>query len=122
MNKTILIINLAYVIVPLQTAIAKHMQKKGNKIIFITESRLSKRYLKKKKIELTKFEIHLNAEEAMEHPKIFTKIHIEFIFQGKELDSKQLERAIYLSQNKYCPITQMLKPSVEITTSYKIIT
>ena len=77
--------------------------------------------LKKKKIELTNFEIHLNAEEAMEHPKVFTKIHIQFMFQGKNLDSNQLERAIELSMTKYCPITRMLKTSVEISSSYKIV-
>lgn len=76
--------------------------------------------LKKKKINLTNFQLHLNAEVARDHPKVFTKIHIEYIFHGKNLDSKQLKRAIELSQNKYCPITQMLKSSVEITTSYKI--
>ena len=76
--------------------------------------------LKKKKIKLSNFELLLNAEVAEEHPKVFTKIHIEFIFQGNNLDSKQLERAIELSQEKYCPITQMLKSSVKITTSYKI--
>jgi len=76
--------------------------------------------LKKKKINLSNFELLLNAEVAKEHPKVFTKIHIEYIFQGKNLDSKQLERAIELSQKKYCPVTEMLKSSVEITTSYKI--
>ncbi len=76
--------------------------------------------LKKKRIKLSSFELHLNAEVSKDHPKVFTKIHIEFIFQGKDLDRKNLERAIELSQTKYCPITQMLKSSVEITTSYKI--
>ena len=75
----------------------------------------------KKKINLTNFELNLNAEVAKEHPKVFTKIHIEYIFQGKNLDSKELKRAIDLSQNKYCPVTQMLKSSVKITTSYRII-
>jgi putative redox protein len=77
--------------------------------------------LKKKKIEVTNFELHLNADVAEEHPKVFTKIHIEFIFEGKNLKSTDIERAIELSQTKYCPITQMLKSSVEIKTSYKII-
>lgn len=77
--------------------------------------------LKKKKIEVTNFELHLNADVAEEHPKVFSKIHIEFIFEGKNLESKDIERAIELSQSRYCPITQMLKPSVEIKTSFKII-
>jgi putative redox protein len=78
--------------------------------------------LEKKKIKLTNYEMHLDAEVAEDHPKVFTKINIEHIFQGKNLDSKQLERAIELSQTKYCPISQMLKKSVEISTTYKIVT
>ncbi|MCJ2512856.1 MAG: OsmC family protein [Candidatus Thermoplasmatota archaeon] len=76
--------------------------------------------LNKKKMKFTDFELHLDAEEAKDHPKVFTKIHIEFLFRGKDLNSNHIERAIELSQNKYCPITYMLKSSVEINTSYKL--
>ena len=76
--------------------------------------------LNKKKMKFTDFELHLDAEEAKDYPKVFTKIHIEFLFRGKDLNSNHIERAIELSQNKYCPITHMLKSSVEINTSYKL--
>lgn len=76
--------------------------------------------LNKKKMKFTDFELHLDAEEAKDHPKVFTKIHIEFLFRGKDLNSNHIERAIELSQNKYCTITHMLKSSVEINTSYKL--
>lgn len=77
--------------------------------------------LRKKKVNLDSFEINLDAERSEDHPKVFTKIHIEYLFYGKELDSNDLERAIDLSQNKYCPVTMMLKPKVGITSSYKIV-
>jgi uncharacterized OsmC-like protein len=44
----------------------------------------------KKKSEVTNFELHLNADIAEKHPKRFTKIHIEFIFEGKMLESKDI--------------------------------
>ena len=56
-----------------------------------------------------------------EHPKVFSKIHIEYLFYGTDLAKKDLERAIDLSQNKYCPISAMLQKSCEITYSYEII-
>jgi putative redox protein len=77
--------------------------------------------LQKKKVLLEDFEIHINAERAEEHPRVFTKIHLEFVFVGTGLSSVPLERAITLSQQKYCPVSAMLKPSVPITTSYKIL-
>jgi len=87
------------------------MDQKGSDVVTI---------LNKKKMKFTDFELHLDAEEAKDHPKVFTKIHIEFLFRGKDLNSNHIERAIELSQNKYCPITYMLKSSVEINTSYKL--
>lgn len=77
--------------------------------------------LKKKKVDLKGFEINLDAEQSDEHPKVFTKIHIEYVFYGHDLNPVHLERAIELSQNKYCPVTPMLKSSVDITTSYRTI-
>ena len=77
--------------------------------------------LQKKKVTLKGFEIHIDAERSEEHPKVFTSIHLEFIFIGTGLNSMHLERAIELSQQKYCPVSAMLRPSVRITTSYRII-
>lgn len=77
--------------------------------------------LEKKRIALDKLLIKVTAERAEEHPKVFTKIHIEYLFHGKNLKAKDLERAIALSQDKYCPASAMLRPSVPITHSYQII-
>ncbi len=77
--------------------------------------------LNKKRIEPTKFEINLKGEKEKDHPKVFTKIDLEYIFHGN-IDEKAVNRAIDLSQNKYCPIVSMLKKAgVEINYSYKII-
>jgi len=77
--------------------------------------------LKKKRIHLTGFEIHLNSERAETYPKAFTKIHLEYIFSGKKLNPTHLQQAIRLSQEKYCPVSAMLKATVPITTSYRIV-
>jgi putative redox protein len=77
--------------------------------------------LKKKKVQLDDFEMNLTAEVADEHPQVYTKINIEFVFYGKDIQEKDVERAIELSQTKYCSVTQMLNKVVELTHSYKII-
>ena len=77
--------------------------------------------LKKKKVDLIDYEVNIFAERATEHPKVFTKIEIEFVFYGKNISSKEVERAIELSSTKYCSVSAMLKKSVEIKTSYKIV-
>lgn len=77
--------------------------------------------LQKKKANLKGFEINITAEQQEEHPQVYTKIHLEFVCYGKNIQDKDVERAIELSQTKYCSVTVMLQKSVEITHSYKII-
>ncbi len=78
--------------------------------------------LQKKRAKLEDFEINISAETREEHPQVFTKIHIEYIFYGNELRTEDVERAIELSSTKYCSVQAMLKPTVEITHSYRIET
>jgi putative redox protein len=76
--------------------------------------------LSKKKIKLDDFEINLDSEVSEEHPQVFTKIHIEYVFYGKDINPKDVERAIELSQTKYCSVTAMLQKAVQISHSYRI--
>jgi putative redox protein len=77
--------------------------------------------LKKKKINYDGFAVNLSAEVQETHPQVYTKIHIEYVFQGKGIPKEAIERAIELSQKTYCSVTAMLQKAVEITHSYKII-
>lgn len=76
--------------------------------------------LQKKRVDIKDFEINITSEVADEHPQIYTKIHIEYVFYGKDLNVKDIERAIELSQTKYCSVTKMLEKSAEVTHSYLI--
>lgn len=76
--------------------------------------------LKKKRAQLDGYEVRLTAEVRDEHPQVFTAIHVEYIFQGNGINPADVERAIELSETKYCSVTAMLKSSVKITHSYRI--
>lgn len=76
--------------------------------------------LQKKKIKLDNFEMNISAEVAEEHPQVFTKMHIEYVFYGKDVQEKDVERAIELSQTKYCSVTAMFQKAMELTHSYRI--
>lgn len=77
--------------------------------------------LKKKKIKLDNFEVNISADMQETHPQVYTKIHLEYVFYGKEIPKEAVERAIELSQKTYCSVTAMLQKSIEITHSYKIV-
>jgi putative redox protein len=76
--------------------------------------------LSKKRTPLDDFEINIKADISDEHPQVFTKIELEYVFYGNNLNVKDIERAIELSQTKYCAVTAMLEKAIEINHSYRI--
>ncbi len=72
----------------------------------------------RKKID--KFWVDVTADEAEEHPKVYTKMHVTYNFTGSSLDSAVVERAIKLSEEKYCRVHAMLSKSSVITSSYNL--
>jgi putative redox protein len=58
--------------------------------------------LQKRRLKISNFELILHADRAPEHPKVFTDITIEYIITGEGIDQESVERAIDLSENKYC--------------------
>lgn len=76
--------------------------------------------LQKKRQPFTGLQVKATAEQADEHPKVYTQIHLEYVVQGEGVDPKAVERSIELSQTKYCPASAMLSKGAEITTSYRI--
>lgn len=77
--------------------------------------------LVKMKEDVLDYKVEIFAENAEEHPKIYTKIKIKYYFYGNNLNGKNIEKAIRLSQDKYCSVSAMLKKSSEIDFSYEII-
>ncbi|MEJ5262149.1 MAG: OsmC family protein [Ignavibacterium sp.] len=77
--------------------------------------------LQKKRVKLEGFEMNITADVAEEHPQVFTKINLEYVFYGKNLPIKEIERAIELSQTKYCSVTAMLQKAMPIEHTYRIV-
>ncbi len=65
------------------------------------------------------YRIEVAAEEAEDHPKVFTSITIRHIVTGK-VDEGRLAHAIELSDTRYCPASAMLGAVARITTGYEI--
>jgi len=76
--------------------------------------------LRKKRAPLERLVVSVSAEEREEHPRIFTAIHLEYIFRGSGLREHDIERAIELSETKYCSVSAMLRGVATITTSWRI--
>ena len=76
--------------------------------------------LTKKRVKLEGFEINIESDVSDEHPQVFTKMNIEYVFYANDISEKDVERAIELSQTKYCGVTKMLEKAAEITHTYRI--
>ncbi len=76
--------------------------------------------LQKKKINIDGFEMNISADVQDEHPQVFTKMHVEYVFYGKAIEPKDVERAIELSMTKYCSVTAMLQKAMPVTHSFRI--
>jgi putative redox protein len=74
----------------------------------------------KSRKQLEKFWVNVEAYEAETEPRVYKKIHLTYNFISTDLDSATVERAIKLSEEKYCRVHAMLKGNVEMSSSYNL--
>jgi putative redox protein len=77
--------------------------------------------LKKKRQDVTAFEVRVHAKRAQTHPRVFTQIKVEYLVTGHHVGPAAVERAMELSKTTYCPAQAMLARVAEIELSYQII-
>lgn len=71
--------------------------------------------LGKMRIKPDYFNVEVSGELTDEHPKYYHKIHVKYIFRGNDLPLAKLEKAINLSQERYCGVNAMLQKSATIS-------
>ncbi|MCK7513032.1 MAG: OsmC family protein [Desulfobacterales bacterium] len=50
----------------------------------------------------------------------FTDIHLHYVVTGKDMSDKKVEKAIELSQNKYCSVAATIRGVAKITYSFEV--
>lgn len=70
--------------------------------------------LKKKRQDVTGLEITVEAERADTEPRIYTHIMVNYIVTGLNVDAAAVERAVELSETKYCSVEAMLGKAAKI--------
>jgi putative redox protein len=77
--------------------------------------------LKKKRQPMTAFKVKVRGKKAEDFPKVYREIEVEYLIYGRDIEPKAVERAIQLSEEKYCSVSAMLRLSADIRSIYKII-
>ena len=76
--------------------------------------------LRKMRQKVTGYSVDVTGERREKYPRIFTRIEIVHRLRGRGLKPSAIERAIELSDTKYCSVHAMLRATVAIESRYEI--
>jgi len=76
--------------------------------------------LKKMRVEPSKFRVWVEAEQTEEHPKHYTAMKVIYEFWGKNLPLESINKAIGLSEEKYCGVSAAYRKGMTITHEVRI--
>eukprot|EP01156_Anaeramoeba_ignava_P019853 Anaeramoba_ignava/a98978_10.p1 GENE.a98978_10~~a98978_10.p1 ORF type:complete len:143 (-),score=17.49 a98978_10:598-1026(-) len=71
--------------------------------------------LKKMRVEVDDFNIVVDGEQNEEHPVQYINMHIRYEFTGKNLPLDKIEKAVNLSQERYCGVSDFYRKVIPIT-------
>ena len=76
--------------------------------------------LKKMRIDVDSLNIKVKGELTDTDPKMYKKVFLDFHFTGKNLDREKIDKAIQLSEEKYCGVSEMFRSFAELIINFSI--
>lgn len=76
--------------------------------------------LRKMQQPVAGLEVRAQAARSTEHPTILREVSLAFRVKGDGVDPAAVERAIHLSEERFCPVWNMLSPSTAIKAEFQI--
>ncbi len=77
--------------------------------------------LQRQRQDVTGLEIKVTGEQIPDPPWTWVEVHLEYVIRGRGLRESAVERAIELSETKYCSIGATVAGSARISSAFKII-
>ena len=77
--------------------------------------------LKKMKVVPEAFNVIVEGELTDEHPKYYNKMKVIYQFKGKNLPMAKLEKAVNLSETKYCGVSAIFRQAMEMESEIRIV-
>jgi putative redox protein len=77
--------------------------------------------LKKMRVEFDGLRVWVEAEQTEEHPKHYSSMKIIYEFKGNDLPMDKLEKAVNLSEERYCGVNAVYKKAMTVTTEIRIV-
>jgi putative redox protein len=77
--------------------------------------------LRKMRKNVSGLKVNAKGTRRVVHPTSFDSIFLEFVLTSPDAEAADIQKAIQLSEEAYCPVWALLKNNVEIAYEYKII-
>ena len=77
--------------------------------------------MKKMRQNVTGLRVEVTGDRTPGHPKYFKEIHVKYVVEGKGIDKAALEKAISLSEEKYCTVSNTVNGKAKVDWSYEIV-
>ncbi len=77
-------------------------------------------FLQKMRAVVTKFRIDYSGERNLTPPQYYRSMEMVIHISGENITPKKLDRAISLSQEKYCSVYHSLRKDIDVKVSYVI--
>jgi putative redox protein len=77
--------------------------------------------LKKMRVDITALKILVEGETADEHPKKYKSMKLIYQFSGNNLEYDKLDKAVRLSEEKYCGVMAFYNDSIKVGIEIRIV-
>lgn len=77
--------------------------------------------LRKKRQQVTSYEVHVQGTRAEDHPMVYTDITVEHVVTGHTIQPEAVARAIELSRDRYCGAGAMLGKTAHLVHTFRVI-
>lgn len=77
--------------------------------------------LRRMRQDVTGYEVVLKAERAPDHPRVFTRVLVEHVVRGRNLNADAVRRAVELSATRYCSASAMLGKVAQIEEAVRVV-
>jgi len=65
--------------------------------------------LRKMRVQYSAFSVEAKAPITAEHPKTFAHVFLRYVIKGADVDRNKVEKAVTLSQERYCGVSEMIR-------------
>ncbi len=77
--------------------------------------------LTKQRQPIVDLKVQVRGKKASDYPMVFTEFEVTYLVWGEGVDARAVERAIQLSEEKYCCVGIMLQKAAPVHSSYRIL-